>query len=130
MKISEIIRTLIILFFTEAIIAVVLYSAGILVKHDLGFIGFIFVLKGMHFLFYYWILFIVYYLNEDFSATFYCVTNVVVFLGMSVLLTVFLTKDPILFFHYSFVCNLIGILLAPHLLEKINNKLPSHLRIY
>jgi hypothetical protein len=131
MKISEIIRTLMILWFTETLIALFLYLFGILLKHNIGFIGFILLLKAMHFIYYYWILFILYLLREeDFSVKFFCITNTTVFLVISFFLSVFLIKDFVLFFNYSFVCNLSGIVLAPYLLKKINLKLPEHLRIY
>lgn len=116
MKISEIIRTLMIIWFTETLIAVVLYSpAELLINVN---ILFLLLLKACHFIFYYWVLAIVYYLSEDFSPRFFCITNTIVFLIISVLLTIFLTKETRLFFDYSFFCNISAIILAPYLLKK------------
>lgn len=128
MKISEIIRILIILWFTEAIIAVGLYSpAELFINVN---VLFLLLLKFCHFLFYYWALALIYYLNEDFSAKFFCITNSIVFLIISIILNFLLIKDNRIFFDYSFVCNLSAIIIAPYLLKKINDRLPSHLRIY
>ncbi len=128
MKISEIIRILIILWFTEAIIAVALYSPAELFTNVN--VLFLLLLKFCHFLFYYWALAIIYYLNEDFSAKFFCITNSIVFLIISIILNFLIIKDNRIFFDYSFVCNLSAIIIAPYLLKKINDRLPSHLRIY
>lgn len=120
-----------ILWFTETLVALILYLMGIIVKPNIGFFGFILLLKGMHFICYYWVLFLLYIgREEDFSVKYFCVTNTSVFLVISFFLSVLLFKDFILFFDYTFVCNLSGILLAPYLLKKLNNKLPDHLRIY
>ncbi len=129
MKISDIIRVLLIIWFAETLIASVLYAASGLVTNIN--IRFLFLLKAMHFIYYYWLLFLVYYLREeDFSVKFFCVTNSIVFLVISFFLSLYVIKDTVLFFDYSFVCNLSAIILAPYLLKKINTKLPSHLRIY
>ena len=129
MKTSDIIRTLMILWFAETFISLVLYLP-VAVITNFNF-RFILLLKGMHFMYYYWVLFILYFLREeDFSVKFFCVNNTIVFLVISFFLTVFLIKDTVLFFNYTFICNLSAILLAPYLLKKMNTKLPSHLRIY
>lgn len=120
-----------IVWFTETLVAFILYLLGIIVKPNIGFFGFILLLKAMHFIYYYWVLFILYFLREeDFSVKFFCVTNTSVFLVISFFKSVFLIKDFILFFNYTFICNLSGIVLAPYLLNILNDKLPEHLRIY
>lgn len=129
MKISDIIRTLMILWFAETIISLVIYAPAAVIDH-FNF-RFIFFLKAVHFIYYYWILFILYFLREEgFSVKYFCITNTGVFLVISFFLSVFLLKDFFLFFNYTFICNLSGILLAPYLLHKLNDKLPEHLRIY
>jgi hypothetical protein len=129
MKISDIIRTLMILWFAETIISLVFFLPVAFINH-FNFRSII-LLKAMHFIYYYWILFILYFLREeDFSVKYFCVTNTGVFLVISFFLSVFLLKDFFLFFNYTFICNLSGILLAPYLLKKFNDKLPDHLRIY
>jgi len=129
MKISDIIRTLMILWFVETILSLVIYAPAAFVR-SFNFRSII-LLKAMHFFYYYWVLFILYFLREeDFSVKFFCTTNTGVFLVISFFLSVFLLKDFFLFFNYTFICNLSGILLAPYLLKKINLKLPEHLRIY
>ena len=129
MKISEIIRILIILWFAETILSLVIFLPAGLINH-FNFRPII-LLKAMHFFYYYWVLFILYFLREeDFSVKFFCTTNTGVFLVISFFLSVFLLKDFFLFFNYTFICNLSGILIAPYLLKKISLKLPEHLRIY
>jgi hypothetical protein len=129
MKISDIIRTLIILWFVETIISLVMYAPAAFVR-SFNF-RFILLLKAMHFFYYYWVLFLLYIVREeDFSVKYFCITNTTVFLVISFFLSVLLIKDFILFFNYTFICNLSGILLAPYLLKKLNDKLPEHLRIY
>lgn len=129
MKISEIIRILMILWFTETIIAVVIYSPAELFI-NVNVLSLL-LLKFCHFLFYYWALAIIYYLNEDFTAKFFfCIINSIVFLIISIILNFLVIKDNQIFFDYSFICNLSAIIIAPYVLKKINTKLPKHLRIY
>lgn len=129
MRTSDIIRILAIMWFTETLIAVVLYTGLGLVKNNRVYS--IFLLKTFHFIYYYWLLFIIYFFREkQFNVRFFSLANSIVFIFISIVISLILKGIYKLFLDYSFVCNFLAILLAPYLLKKLNSKLPTHLRIY
>ncbi len=130
MRISEIIKTLAIIWFTETLISCVLYFTIEMFTQNFN-IRPILLLKTFHAFYYYPPLLIIYYCREkEFTVKFFCYTNTITFISISIVISLILKHMSDLFFDYTFVCNLSGILLAPILLKRINLKLPEHLRIY
>jgi hypothetical protein len=130
MRISEIIKTLAIIWFTETLISCILYFTIEMFTQNIN-IRPILLLKTFHAFYYYPPLLIIYYCREkEFSVKFFCYTNTIIFISISIVISLILKHMSDLFFDYTFVCNLLGIILAPILLKRINLKLPEHLRIY
>lgn len=131
MKISFIIKTLAIIWFTETLITAVLYPLGYLVNINHASMWSVILLKTMHGFYYYWLLLLIYLSREkEFDVRFLCLTNSIVFISISIVISLIIEDTYILFLDYSFLCTLSGIILAPYLLKEINSKLPDHLRIY
>lgn len=130
MNLSTVLKTLLIIWFTETLISGSLFFLfEIFTKHIN--IRPILLLKTFHAFYYYWLLLIIYYFREkEFTVKFFCYTNTIVFISISILISLIIRDLFDLFFDYTFICNLSGIILAPILLKKINTKLPEHIRIY
>ena len=130
MKVSNIIKVLAIIWFAETLIACLLYLAVDVFSPHIN-IRPILLLKIYHFIFYYWFLFLIYFFRvKPCTVMSFCLINSIVFIFISSVISFILKDMSDLFFEYTFVCNLLGIILAPYLLKKINTKLPGHLRVY
>lgn len=130
MSLSNVLKTLLIIWFTETFLSGSLYFlVEIFTKHIN--IRPILLLKTFHAFYYYPPLLIIYYCREkEFTVKFFCYTNTIVFISVSIIMSFILKDIYRLFFEITFICNLSGIILAPILLKRINQKLPEHLRIY
>lgn len=130
MKISETLRILAIIWFTETLLSCALYFATEMFTQNIN-IRPILLLKTFHAFYYYPPLLIIYYFREkEFTVKFFCYTNTIVFTSISIILSLIIKGTYILFLDFSFICNLSSIILAPFLLKKINTRIPEHLRIY
>lgn len=130
MSLSNVLKTLLIIWFTETLLSGSLYFlVEIFTKHIN--IRPIILLKAFHAFYYYPPLLIIYYCREkEFTVKFFCYTNTIIFISISIIISLILKDIYRLFFEFTFVCNLSAIVLAPILLKKINTRLPEHLRIY
>lgn len=130
MNLSTVLKTLLIIWFTETLISGSLFFLVEIFTKRIN-IRPILLLKTFHALYYYWLLLIIYYCREkEFTVKFFCYTNTIVFISISIIISLILKDVYRLFFDFTFLCNLLGIVLAPILLKKINTELPEHLRIY
>jgi len=130
MRLSDVLKTLAIIWFTETLISCILYFIKEIFTQHIN-IWPILLLKTFHAFYYYWPLLIIYYCREkEFTVKFFCYTNTIIFISISIIISLILKNMSDLFFEYTFICNLSGIVLAPIILKKINLKLPEHLRIY
>jgi len=127
-NILNVLRLLVIIWFIETLIALVLYSISVVVSNnDIEFILFI---NVMRFIYYYWLLAIVYFLRKSFSIRFFISTNMSVFIFISIIISLTIRGTSDLFLEYSFLCNFTAIILAPYLLKKLDSYLPPIFSIY
>ncbi len=130
MSLSDTLKTLLIIWITETLISGGLYFFAEIFSKRINIFP-ILLLKTFHAFYYYWPLLIIYYFREkEFTVKFFCITNTIIFISISVVISLILKDMWDLFFDYTFICNLSGIIFAPILLKKINSKLPEHIRVY
>ena len=130
MSLSNVLKTLLIIWFSEILISGSLYFLVEIFTKRIN-IRPILLLKTFHAFYYYPPLLIIYYCREkEFTVKFFCYTNTIIFISISIIISLILKDTYRLFFEFTFICNLLGIILTPILLKKINSKLPEHLRIY
>lgn len=127
-KALKALKALIIIWLCEFFISTILYSFSVVFGRN--YLLFIIYLNIIRFIYYYLFLFIIYTQKSVFTVKFLTIINLITFLIISIAISLLKKGTHDLFLDYSFLCNLLGIILTPFILKLINNKLPIQLRIY
>jgi hypothetical protein len=122
-KIDKVLSTLKYLFslwMIEVVIATLLYLPYAVYKSEIdGKLKYIITLNIFRLIYYYWALFLI-YLKFDFSKpSSKAVINLIVFIFISIFLSLLITDAYQLFLEYSFFCNSISIILAPYIFIEV-----------
>lgn len=120
-KLLQIIKKLILLWVLETSIAAVLYIPTIIFFHESGVneMRYIIFLNMFRLIYFYWVLIIVYFKFDLSQTKEMIITNLCVFTIMSLIFSLAIKDAYNLFFQYSFICNIVAIILAPIILKKV-----------
>lgn len=121
-------RSLIVIWLFETIIASILYSFDVFFGNETIF--YILYLNVFRFLYYYIFLFFIYAIKINYTMKFITIVNLSVFLIVSILLSIIYKGAYELFFELSFICNFLAIVVTPTVLYFSQKKLPAIFRIY
>jgi hypothetical protein len=127
-KLLNVLRVLLIIWIVETLIAFILYSVSTVASNNT--IGFIFYINNVRFIYYYWLLLLIYLIKRKYNTIFFTVTNSVVFIIISLVLSITVRGASDLFLDYSFYCNFAAIIFTPYLLKMLTKKMPLIFDIY
>ena len=127
-KLLNVLRVLLIIWIVETLLAFILYLFSAILSNNI--IGFIFFINIMRFLYYYWLLMIVYFIKKEYDTFFFVITNSVVFVIISIIISLFVKGASDLFLDYSFYCNFLAIIITPYILKSIIKVTPPIFNVY